>query len=191
MTLDLSTELGAINIMLNTIGELPINSLAETAGFGEADIAKRILYETNREVQSLKLSFNTKLNYDLVPNVNNEILLPANTLRVKASNVGDSFVERNKKLYNRNDNTFIFEKNATVDISELLNFEEIPEYARNYIIIKAARKFQQRVLGSGTYNEFTLRDEEIARNAMLDAESDIDKFNIIDNDINLSSLGNR
>jgi len=189
--IELSTELNAINVMLGTLSEAPINSLEEGKGIIEVDISKRILDETTREVQSMKLSFNTYIDYELQPNSNNEIELPANTLRVKASRIGDKFVQRGSKLFNRNENSYEFKTNAEVELSLLIPFEEMPEIARYYVIIRASRKLQQRVLGSETLYGFTIQEEEMARQNLFDFEADVDKYNIIDEQTNLSQMFGR
>jgi hypothetical protein len=186
--LELSTKLNAINVMLGVIGEAPINSLNEISEIVEADLAKRILEETSREVQSMKLSFNTYLNYELQPNTNSKIDLPNNTLRFSASKKGDKFVQRGNYVFNRNNNSFIFETNINVDLTILLDYEEIPEIARYYIMIRAARKFQERILGSETLFGFTAREEEIARMNLIEFETDVDKFNILDSDSEISQM---
>ena len=53
-----TTELEAVNTILSTIGEAPINSLTGTLPV-DATTAKNILSEINREVQSAGWKWNT------------------------------------------------------------------------------------------------------------------------------------
>lgn len=162
--LEPTTELEAINTMLSVIGEAPINTL-EGALPADADIARRILEEVSREVQAKGWYFNTERNYPLLPNEEGEIVLPRNATHVDVSlgwNPGLEVVLRGQRLYNLTDHTFKFTGKVYVDIVFLLPFEELPQTARHYITIRAARKFHDRVVGSGTLHEFTTKDEQDA-----------------------------
>lgn len=56
-----TTVLEAVNTMLSSIGEAPVNSLA--SGFEDAELAESIINNVNREVQSKGFVFNTDLEY--------------------------------------------------------------------------------------------------------------------------------
>lgn len=75
-----TTKLEAINIMLSSIGESPVNSL--TSGLVDAEMAETILNATSRDVQSQGWHFNTEPSYGIVPLASGELLLPANCLKV-------------------------------------------------------------------------------------------------------------
>lgn len=187
----LTTELDAVNIMLSAIGESPLNALDDS--FEEADLAQRILSETNRELQSQKLSFNTYYDYELKKNINDEyIYIPDNTLRVKQRDQGDFFIQRGNRLFDRGTNTFDFESNVNVEITLLLDFEETPEPFRYYTAIRSRRKFQERAIGSNTLFNFTLKEEEDARIKFADFESEAEDVNVFDNGLgDLSNISNR
>ena len=51
-TLAQTTELDAVNIMLNTIGESPVNSLDDGLPVADAAIARSVLREVTIDVQS-------------------------------------------------------------------------------------------------------------------------------------------
>ena len=63
----------------------------------------------------------------------------------------------------------------------MLDWEDLPETARYYIMIRASRKFQDRVVGSGKHHDFTLRDEMMALMSLRAAEADSGDFTIFDN----------
>ena len=160
-----TTEIEAVNTMLMAIGESPVNSLG--SGLPDAEIAERILSETNRAVQSLGWNFNTELKWSLVPDIEGSLYLPQNCLNVDDRELvrhGDyDYVLRGQRLYDRINHTYAIGKAVEVDMIALLDFLELPEAARSYITIRSARLFQDRVLGSTDIHTFVERDEEVAR----------------------------
>lgn len=178
-----TTVLEAVNLMLSTIGEAPVNTV-ENNGVIDAVIARHHLSTINREVQTRSWHWNREENVTITPShPEGFIILPSNTLRVDTSgpSAGIDVVQRGNRLYDRIRHTYQFERPITVDITVLLPFEELPEAARHYITIRAARKFQESVLGSGEMSQFTLRDEIMAKVTLEDAEADTADYNIFDN----------
>jgi hypothetical protein len=175
-----TTELEAINIMLGTIGESPINSL-EVSGLADAATAMNILNEVSRAAQTKRLSFNTETEYPIAPDTNGNILLPPNTLHAdtSVSNADVDVVQRGNKLYDKYNHTFIFTKTLKLDITFFLPFEQMPEAARHYVNIRAARIFQARILGSETVHKFTVQDENSAWAELAQTEADAADYNIL------------
>ena len=68
-----TTQLEAINTMLSTIGEAPVNSLTGSLPV-DASMAVNILNEVNREVQSAGWKFNTSWKKSIQRDVNNKIV---------------------------------------------------------------------------------------------------------------------
>ncbi len=187
-----TTELEAVNTMLATIGEAPINSLT-VSGLADAATAKSILNEVSRAVQNKRLSFNSEEEYPLVPDKNGYIVIPDNALFVdtSASCADVDAVWRGGKLYDRYNHTFVFTKTLKVDITFFLAFEDMPEYARHYIAIRAARIFQARVLGAESIQKFTEEDEVQALTDFQSAEADAADFNILSGSYGPASVLNR
>ena len=182
-TLQPTTKLEAVNVMLTSIGEAPVNSLI--SGLEDAELAETILENVNKETQSKGWIFNTDLKVTLPLNSDNQIVLPNNYLRVDTrttlrSNTKD-IVERGRKLYDRIGNTFTFTDNVIVDAVILLDFTDIPEVARRYITIRSARIFQDRVLSSPNIHGFQLVDEQQAYIELQDYQAETADFNIFDN----------
>jgi hypothetical protein len=61
----------------------------------------------------------------------------------------------------------------------LLELEDLPQAARHYVMVRAARVFQQRVLGSETLDGFTERDEARARMSLKRYDSQTADYNIL------------
>ena len=86
---------------------------------------------------------------------------------------------RGNRLYDRKNKTYQFEQSIKADLTILLEFNELPQAARHYITIRAARVFQQRVIGSDTLGSFTEKDEARALRSMRRYESKTADYNIL------------
>ena len=185
MSLSPTTELEAVNTMLTSIGEQPIQNLNDLAGLSDASIAKQILDNVSRAIQSRGWIFNTDLDVNMPINQSGEITLSPDILRVDTTSLvrqGDTdIVERGRKLYDRQKQSFTFTSNVKVNQIKLLTFEDLPEPARRYISIRAARIFHDRVVGSGELHRFYQEDEMNAWQALLEYEGDVADYNIFDN----------
>lgn len=178
-----TSKLEAVNTMLSAIGESPVNSLA--SGLVDAELAESILDSTSRNVQSMGWHWNTEYNYKLSPLMDGTVLLPKNTLRCDQSpNYGNNqfdLVMRGNKIYDRKNHTFTIGESVELDIVIALDFEEMPEAARHYVTIRAARTFQDRTVSSQELHGFQEKDEQRALMDLKDSEADLADFTIFDN----------
>ena len=180
-----TSELEAVNTILSTIGEAPLNSLTGSLPV-DGTIAKNVLSEVSREVQSQGWHFNTHYKVTLSRDTNNKIPLATNIVRVEVdprrySKVSYDIVQRNNELYNlaKNEDTFDTNfKDATVVY--LLPFDEIPEQAKRYITIRSARIFHDRTLGANTIHKFSQEDEAKSLSILKQAESHTGDYSIFD-----------
>jgi len=183
MAVSKTSKLDAINSMLIGIGEAPVNTL--NSGLQEAEVAEIVLDSISREVQSGGWVFNTDIRYTLSPNSSNIISLPSNTLRVDTTGLKRDYntdvIERDNKLYDRTKNSFEFTAAVEVDIILLFDFTELPEIARQYITLRAGRKFQENILGSAEMTQLQFKDEQQAFFALRAADAENSDFNIFDN----------
>jgi Tail tubular protein len=158
-----TTELEAVNQMLGTILEAPINSLLGVESL-DAQVAIDILAEKSRALQMTGWNFNTEEAYPLAPDAfTGEVSLPLNTLSADPSDPLDDLVQRGARLYDRANHTYAIARSVKVDITFLLPFNEMPEAARRYVSVMACRTFQKRQVGSTTLDAFTEDDEKQAR----------------------------
>ena len=187
MALSPTTELEAVNTMLTSIGEQPIQNLDDLAGLTDASIARQILSNVSRAVQSRGWVFNTDLDKVMKPDQYGEILLNDTILRVDTTtrlrDPDNDIVERGRKLYDRQTNSPRFDADAKVKVNLIiyLNFKDLPEPARRYISIRAARIFHDRVVGSGELHRFYQEDEMQAWATLIEYEGDTADYNIFDN----------
>ena len=80
---------------------------------------------------------------------------------------------------------------ASVDIVLVQQFEHLPEYARQYITMKAARRFAARFVGDAEITKLIGQDENEALMAFHQADSQESDVNILDGDSNTFSIIHR
>ena len=187
MALSPTTELEAVNTMLTSIGEQPIQNLDDLAGLTDASIARQILSNVSRAVQSRGWVFNTDLDKVMKPDQYGEILLNDTILRVDTTtrlrDPDNDIIERGRRLYDRQKNTDKFDEGTEIKCNLIiyLNFIDLPEPARRYISIRSARIFHDRVVGSGELHRFYQEDELQAWSTLIEYEGDTADYNIFDN----------
>jgi hypothetical protein len=184
MALGKTTKLDAVNTMLSIIGEPPINSISGTTR-ADAQIALNILTEVSREVQNAGWHFNTEKNVEFQPDMNKEINLADNIVRVDLEDENQSptvdVVVRGSKLYNRYSRSYLFDATIKATTVYLFEFEDLPQAARQFIMIRAGRIFGDRMVGSEKHHGFTLQDEYKALGDLKEYECDTGDYSIFDN----------
>ena len=185
-----TTELQCINIMLASIGEAPINSLVGTLPV-DARIGQSTLTEVNKSVQSEGWSFNTETDVTLTRDGSNKINLPTDVLRVDANihqHPTIDPIQRGLKLYDRQNNKFEFEEDLICTVVYFRTFDEIPEPARYYMNIKAARIFVDRLVGDQGLRTYTQEDEVRARSILMETDLANGDHNMLRGDPSLTSV---
>ena len=179
------TELESVNVILSTIGESPLNSLSGSLPV-DGTVAKNVLSEISREVQSAGWHFNTQYKTTLTRDTNNKIPVGTNVVRVDLdpnliSRRDYDLVQCDGFLYNLAKNTDIFDRDFE-DVVQvyLLPFNEIPEQAKRYITIRSARVFHDRTLGANTLHKFSQEDEKQALSILRNAEARTGDYSIFD-----------
>lgn len=161
MDIRCTTELDAVNLCLEAVGEQPVNVIP-TSGVTEATIAQKVLARISREVQNKGLHCNTEEGYTLLPNLKGEILIPPNALDLDPTDPQEDYVWRGGRLYDRKKHQFTFDKGVKFDITWFLPFEDLPEHVRHYVAVRSARVFQRNFLGSTNLNSMSQEDEQWA-----------------------------
>ena len=172
MTVAATTELECINIMLAAIGEAPVNSLTGTVPV-DVRMAQSTLTEVNKQVQSEGWSFNTELDVTLTRDANNNVVLGTDVLRVDAQTHDHPSIDpiqRGLKLYDRKKNTFVFDEDLKCTVVYFRSFDELPEQARSYMTIKAARIFVDRFVSDQSLRTYTQEDEIRARSVLMETD---------------------
>lgn len=197
MALSGTTQLEAVNTLLHTIGESPVNSLTGTLPI-DATLANNTINEISREVQSAGWHFNSFYDYTLSLDGDSKIPLADNIMRVdldinKYPLSTYDVIKRGSFLFNKKGNTYVFDKALDAKVIVLLAFNELPENARRYITIRAARIFQDRTLGATVLHKFGQVDEMNALALLKQEETDTADTNIFNSydTFNIISRGNK
>ncbi|WMM95070.1 tail tubular protein A [Roseobacter phage CRP-171] len=172
------TELEAVNVLLTTIGETPVNTLTGNL-VTDVTVAQQVLNEVSREVQSEGWHFNTEQGVKLTPNSSKEIVVPPDVSRIDAKYVDVTI--RGGKLFNLTERTFKFDNQLEVDIVYYQDFVELPDQAKRYITVRAARIYSDRMINSETIHQMTLRDEQKALITLKEFEGDVGDYSMMDN----------
>lgn len=182
-----TTQLEAVNLMLRAIGESPVSSLSGDIGV-DVVTAKATLATVQRQVQMKGWLFNTEYDFPLLRDVQTgEINIPTNTASVDLHqdlfSGGVDPVSRGTRVYDRANHTYVFQRDLCCSrIIFYLPFEEMPETARNYIAVRAARVFQDDSTGSRDMHVFKEQDELQALSDFLEDQSEDEDWNYLAND---------
>ena len=178
-----TTKLEAVNTVLATVGSSPVSSLTG-AQSTDVRVAVSTLDEISREVQAVGWHFNTDEKVPLQPDETTlEITLPDTAVRVDLEDsisLRMAVAQRGRRLYNKTDRTYQFTQTLAATIVSLLEWDELPEPAKRYITIRAARIFNDRMVGSVEHHQFTALDEMQARGSLVEFEGDTADYSIFD-----------
>jgi len=173
-------ELEAVNMLLAAVGEAAVSSL-ETATTVDVTQAKNLLSNINREVQQKGWHFNTE--WDVVLSLDSDSRIPLGTTVLSIYSPTKMTTIRGREgspfLYDLDNNTFTWTSsiNDAVTIT-LLDFEDIPQTARQYITTKAARIFQEEIIGQVSAETVNRQEETEAYADLLDDEGERSGFNV-------------
>ena len=173
MTLARTTFLEAVNRVLQMLGEAPVNGL--DGQFGLAQQAQSTLNDVSRKIQAEGWSFNTDFERLLMRDaVTLEISVGANVSRVRVdlySYPDIDVVQRGSRLYDRRAGSYQFTEDLYTDVTYLLEWDEVPEYAHQYFTIKAGRQLQEAILGSADLSRINAAAEAEAHALFLEEET--------------------
>lgn len=174
MAIQPQTELEAVNIILSSVGESPVNALgSDLSGNAEA-----VLNEVMREIQERGWHFNTEEDYDISVAVGGTVTLPDNVASYKLDSA--DVVMRGNRLYDRRQHSYtVFSGTVTGTIVFLLAWTELPPTARRLFTMEAAHRYQKRWFSSETLVGFTAEDIRKAKVIFEDAESIQAGYNIL------------
>lgn len=130
--------LEAVNYLLELIEESPVNDLVDVT---DPDVAAalRLLDIVDRELQSQGWDFNTETEFTLSRDISNQIPAPGNVIRLSIP--GERIAIRDGRLFDRTNQTFTFDDDLEGVIVQRLAFEDLPETARNYLVMEAGMRF--------------------------------------------------
>ena len=174
------TELEAVNSLLSAIGEAAVSSL-ETATTVEVTQAKNLLSNVNRETQQKGWHFNTEWDVILTRDSDNKIPIGSSILSVYVENQLTTIrgISGVMYIYDLDNNTFTWTKNLTNAVTiTLLDFQDTPQAVRQYVTTKAARIFQEEIIGQTSAETVNRLEESEAYADLLDDEAERAGYNV-------------
>lgn len=186
MNVETGEELAAVNDILASIGEPPVNTLE---GDANADVAnaRRILNKINRQIQSKGWTFNIEEGVTLDADIfSNLIPFGDDYLSVMSTSGATQYVNRGGYLYDRVGRTDQFPGGVTVNLIRLRPFDEMPECFRYWIVTKASRQFNSRFFGAPEVDGVLQEEEVEAARDCFEYELDYGKYNMLDGDVFVS-----
>ena len=178
-TVDLDTELSAVNAILGSIGQSPV-ALLDYAN-PEISFIYNILKESNIDVQTEGWLFN--IEYHIKETVNptdNKVIIQSDVIRIDNTDAWDKtrdFVRRKDsdglwKLYDRVNHTFEFPDDDYFYVNKvrLLEFEDIPAPFQRYIVYKACGRAAVQLVSNANLQKMLSTFETQARATALEYE---------------------
>jgi hypothetical protein len=192
-TINAMTELEAVNEMLMSIGQAPVNTLAVT-GIKDVAVARQRLQTALRTALTKGWWFNTDEAYTLTPDLDGNIIVPANALKIDSDDL--DITERvldgkGRCLWDRATETFEFTDPVTVRVVWGFEYEAIPQTARDYVATVAARRFQSKAIGSQILDRYEQEDEMKAWVALMREERASRRTNLFTGNRGISAFGRR
>jgi len=158
----LLTELDAVNSILSLIGEAPLNTIDGVTSL-DALNAVAAIERAQREILSSGFWFNTET-HTLTPTADGRYQVPPTFLSVQPTDptVGP-FVQRGEYLFNTSENTFVG-NTATMEVIAYvsLDWEYLPQTAREAIQSTAAKHFAFTEVGEQTLYQVSMANERVA-----------------------------
>lgn len=174
-------KLEAINLMLSHINQAPITTLQGNKT-SRILMAENILNTQTKALQMLSYAFNQLNDYPLYPNTEGEIILPKDTLRFDINKKyydGNNYVPRGNKIYNATINSYKINKTLYVNLIKELNFDELPEPAKLYVIMQSSNKFVASIKDDRTKIAYSQQEVLEAKQTLDEYEASYGKYNIL------------
>ena len=80
-------------------------------------------------------------------------------------------------MYNMTEQKDTFDKDVTLEVIELVDFEDLPECFRDYITMKTALAFQTRFIGDTTILQTIQQELLMAQSALVQYDLDSGSYN--------------
>lgn len=188
-----TTELEAVNTILETIGQSPVTTLT-ASGVLDAEIAKRLLAQASRDCQTEGWHWNKEYDYPISPDAQGYINVPSTALEIEVARTEGRWkdlVRRGSRMYDRRNRTYVFSEPVKFDWTQQLDFTDLPQAARHYITILAALRMQNRALMSDTVEGYTNDDLGRARAVLEAAEHRTNNHNFLNDSFDTHSIVHR
>ena len=174
-TIDLDTELSAVNSILGAIGQAPVTSI--NYDNPEISFIYNLLRDANVDTQAEGWHFNTEKHVKYSPDsVTGKIAIANDVLQLDVSNGWTrreyDVVRRNGYLYDKIDHTDDFSdiESIDLDVIKLQNYEDLPIIFRRYITYRASRKAATQLVANPNLVKLIAQQEALSRAALMEYE---------------------
>jgi len=174
-TIDIDTELSAVNNILGAIGQSPLTTL--NFENPEISLIYNLLRDANVDTQAEGWHFNTEKHVKYTPDsvthkitIGNDIL--SMDLHDNQARRPYDFVRRNGFLYDKIDHTdeFADVDSIDLDVVKLYSFEDLPIIFRRYIVYRASRVAATKLVSNPELVRLLAQQEALARAALMEYE---------------------
>jgi hypothetical protein len=171
-TIDLDTELSAVNSILGAIGQSPLTTL----NFDNPEVAMifNLLRDANVDTQAEGWHFNTEKHVKFAKDINGKIAIGNDILSMDGH---DNYTKRTRDLVRRNgfiydkmEHTDVFTEDLDLDVVRLYNFEDLPIVFRRYITYRASRVAATKLVANPQLAKLLAQQEALARAALMEYE---------------------
>ena len=171
-TIDIDTELSAVNNILGAIGQSPITTI--NFDNPEISVIYNLLRDANVDTQAEGWHFNREEHVTFSPDSNKNIIIGNDILSIdfhdNYAKRTNNLVRRNGKLYNKQTHSDEFDGDIDLDVVRLYPFEDLPIVFRRYITYKASRVAATQLVANPQLVRLLAVQEEQARGALQEYE---------------------
>ena len=181
-TIDIDTELSAVNNILGAIGQAPLTALTlnDDGVFDNPEVAIifNLLRDANVDTQAEGWHYNSEYNVKFSPDsitkkipIGNDIL--SMDLHGNQTKRNYDLVRRNGFLYDKmsaKDNKDEFDSDMYLDVVRLYNFEDLPIVFRRFIVYKASAVAATQIVSNPQLARLLGQQASLARAALQEYE---------------------
>ena len=171
-TIDIDTELSAVNNILGAIGQSPMTTL----NFDNPEISFifNLLRDANVDTQAEGWHFNTEKHVTYSPDDNKHIVIGNDILSMDLhdnyTKRTSNLVRRNGRLYDKINHTDEFDGDISLDVVKLYNFEDLPIVFRRFITYRAAAAAATQLVANPNLVKLLGNQAGLARAALQEYE---------------------
>ena len=174
-TIDIETELSAVNSILGAIGQSPVTSIVKDNP--EIGFIYNLLRDANVDIQSEGWHFNSEKHVQYTPDsVTGKIAIADDVIKLDVTNGWThrryDVVKRGGYLYDLFDHTDDWSDHTTIDLDQikLITFEDAPLVFQRYIVSRASRMAATQLVANPQLVQMITTQEGMARAACIEYE---------------------
>ncbi len=186
-TIGRTTELEAVNEVLNSIGQSAVATITGDIPV-DAETALNMLYGSSRDLQEEGWQFNTETAVTISLDGDSKLPIPTDALRVDGED-SINVVQRGGFLYDLDDNTFTFDEDMDVTLVRHLEWDTLPQVVRRYVIAISILKMQAAFPPpTAEYAQRAQIAFSTAKTAFLRTENANAGYNVLTNSLSVSTI---